>query len=133
MIDFATLERPPSPNTYLVAPPGLCRAAEPELAAPKFPQAAPVVRDAFFRMAAKQPRVTYGAKDDTGLQYELVQRSALFRFPDTITVRFIPLAEGGSTLAIYSRSQVGYSDMGVNRKRVQAWLAALDAEVRAAP
>jgi len=133
MIDFATLTLPPSPNTYLVAPPGLCRAAEPHEAAPRYTQSAPVVRDAFLRVVAKQPRVTAGDKDEAGLQYEFVQRSAVFRFPDTVTVRFIPLAEGGATLAIYSRSKVGYSDMGVNRKRVQGWLVALDAELRGQP
>lgn len=133
MIDFATLQRPSSPNTCLVAPPGLCGAAEADSAAPKFPYPAAHVRDAFFRMVGRQPRVTHGAKDEAGLQYEVIQRSAFWRFPDSITVRFIPLPEGGSTLAIYSRSLTGYSDFGVNRKRVEAWLAALDVEVRTAP
>jgi len=133
MIAFETLERPASPNTFLVAPPGLCRNATPDLAGPRFPQDAPAVRDAFLRMVAHQPRVTYGAKDEAGLQYEFVQRSAVFRFPDTVTVRFIPLEAGGSTLAAYSSSKVGYSDMGVNAKRMQAWLAALDVELQQAP
>jgi uncharacterized protein (DUF1499 family) len=35
----------------------------------------------------------------------------------------------GSTLAIYSRSLIGRSDLGVNRARVTRWLAALEASL----
>ena len=38
----------------------------------------------------------------------------------------------GSSLAIYSRSQIGKSDLGVNRKRVTDLLDALDKRVAAA-
>jgi uncharacterized protein (DUF1499 family) len=131
MIDFATLTLPASPNTYLIAPPGLCRAATPHEAAPVFAQDAPAVRAAFAKVAMGEPRVTAEGRDDAGLADDYVQRSALMRFPDTISVRFIPLEAGGSTLALYSRSKVGYSDMGVNKKRVQRWMTLLKAELGA--
>jgi len=63
------------------------------------------------------------------LRFDLVQRSALFRFPDTVSIEVIPLGDSRSTLAIYSRSTYGYSDLGVNRKRIERWLARL-AETR---
>jgi uncharacterized protein (DUF1499 family) len=44
------------------------------------------------------------------------------RFPDTINVLIIPISADASTLALYSRSQIGYSDWGVNRKRLERWL-----------
>ena len=47
--------------------------------------------------------------------HRYVQRSALMGFPDTIVVRFFDRAGGRSTLALYSRSQLGHVDMGVNR------------------
>jgi uncharacterized protein (DUF1499 family) len=59
------------------------------------------------------------------MQYDYIQRTELMRYPDSITVRFIPLADGQSTLAIYSRSHYGRSDFGVNQARIRAWLAAL--------
>ncbi len=59
-------------------------------------------------------------------QLEFEQRSFLFRFPDLVSVRFLPLGESQSTLVIYSRSLLGYSDLGVNRSRVRNWLDALD-------
>ena len=54
-----------------------------------------------------------------------VQRSLVFRFPDTIWIQVLPLDANRSTLAIYSRSAYGRYDFGVNRSRVQAWLAAI--------
>jgi uncharacterized protein (DUF1499 family) len=47
-------------------------------------------------------------------------------FPDSITVRFIPLTPDSATLAIYSRSHYGRNDFGVNEARIRAWLTALE-------
>ena len=57
-----------------------------------------------------------------------MQRSRLFRFPDYITAEAME-TDGGSALAIYSRAVIGYSDIGVNRKRIMAWLDALSAQL----
>ena len=46
-------------------------------------------------------------------------------FPDTIQVDFLSLGENRSTLAIYSRSKYGYSDLGTNRARIERWLSRL--------
>jgi uncharacterized protein (DUF1499 family) len=52
------------------------------------------------------------------------------RFPDTIVVRYLRLGENRSTLAIYSRSQLGRYDLGVNLARIERWLDKLRQEVR---
>jgi uncharacterized protein (DUF1499 family) len=44
------------------------------------------------------------------------------RFPDTVDALVVGRGEGRSTVALYSRSQVGYSDLGVNRARIARWL-----------
>ena len=77
-------------------------------------------------MIAHQPRTREIAGNPDTRQYDYMQRSWLFRFPDTVTVRFIALGAGRSTLAVYSRSHYGYSDLGVNQARVRAWLSALN-------
>jgi uncharacterized protein (DUF1499 family) len=54
-----------------------------------------------------------------------VQRSRFWGFPDYVSVRAVDLGDGSSALAIFSRSRYGASDLGVNRARVDAWLARL--------
>ena len=66
--------------------------------------------------------------DQDGLQYQYRQRSLVFRFPDFVDVRYIPIDDHTSTLAIYSRAKYGYSDFGVNKKRVEMWLALLQSQ-----
>jgi uncharacterized protein (DUF1499 family) len=57
----------------------------------------------------------------------ILQHTRLMRFPDTIDIEVLPAAGTQSTLAIYSRSLIGHGDLGVNRARIERWLAALDA------
>ena len=124
MIDFAVLERPKSPNTYLVAPEGLCRNATPDRVAPVFSGGPERLRDAFLRLMRSEPNVSDGPATGDPLAYTFVAVTPLLRFKDDVDVRFLAV-DGGASLAIYSRSRVGYSDLGANRKRVEAWLQAL--------
>jgi uncharacterized protein (DUF1499 family) len=54
-----------------------------------------------------------------------VLRSRVFGFPDYASVRVLDGAAGTSSLAIFARARFGRSDLGVNRARVEKWLAAL--------
>ena len=76
-------------------------------------------------MISAEPRLTAVATDDATLTDRYIQRSALMGYPDTIVVHFFDLPDGRSTLALYSRSQLGHGDMGVNRARIERWLAKL--------
>lgn len=123
-IDFATLRPADTPNRYLVCPENYC-AAPPDRISPIFAMPVAALRERWREMLQRQPRITQARMDETGLQHDIVQRSRFIRFPDSITVRFIPLPDGRSTLAVYSRSHYGRDDFGVNRERIEAWLAAL--------
>ena len=125
-VDFATIDTIGRENTYLVCPPDLC-GQDPDRASPVFPVPATDLRNQWFSMIGGQPRIDWIASDEEILQYDFVQRTRLMRYPDSITVRFLPLEAGRSTLAIYSRSHYGRSDFGVNKERIDAWLAALGA------
>ena len=129
MIDFAAIELPTSPNTYLVCFEEACPTAAAHRPSPIFEAPAPQVKDAWFTVMDAQKRLRLTDEDPAALQYEFVQRSAIFRFPDTITVKFVPLDDAQSTVLVYSRSKYGHSDLGVNKKRVDAWLAAVEAEL----
>jgi uncharacterized protein (DUF1499 family) len=129
MLDFATLKLPRSPNTYLLAPDGLCPSAAPHGPAPVFKAAPATVRDALLAVAAGEPRTSVLERDDAAMAVELVQKSRLFKFPDLISVRFMPAADGATIMAIYSRARLGYRDFGVNRARVERWVGAMRAKL----
>jgi uncharacterized protein (DUF1499 family) len=122
-VDFASLKRPSSPNTFLMAPEGLCRAAKVDQASPVYAVSAPKLRQAFLSVVIAQPRLSHTLADEPELYDDFVVRSALFRFPDLVSVQFLAHGKGQSTLALYSRSVYGRSDLGVNRRRSLAWLA----------
>ena len=125
-VSFERLERRKTGNDGLACPVGLCRART-DAISPVFPIGAAELRQVFTRLIALVPRVSLVAENDRDLTDRYIQRSAVMGFPDTIVVRFLDLPDGRSTLAIYSRSQLGSGDFGVNRARVKAWLAMLQA------
>ena len=126
-IDFASLERKASPNQYLIAPDGATPRAKPDSESPVFGVAPDQLRDAFLAVTSEAPRTKLLNQSADGLRLSLVQRSAVLRFPDYIDVSILPAAVDGdgSTIAIYSRSRFGYSDLGVNQRRVEEWMTAL--------
>lgn len=123
-VAFETLARRTTPNDALACPPGICQ-AQSEVTPPEYAASATDLREAFARVITAEPRLTAVASDDATLTDRYIQRSALMRYPDTIVVRFFDLPEGRSTIALYSRSQLGHGDMGVNRARIERWLAKL--------
>jgi uncharacterized protein (DUF1499 family) len=127
-IDFASLERKASPNQYLIAPVGATPRAKPDAESPVFAVPPERLRDAFLAVVSEAPRTKLLNQSVDGLRLSLVQRSALLRFPDYIDVSIMPgpgADADGSTIAIYSRSRFGYSDLGVNQRRVEEWMTAL--------
>ncbi len=118
-VDFAELKLTDKPNQFLMCPPGLCD-ADPHADSPVFDVSVEQLRERWREVLAVQPRVELLVEDEEGQQFDYVQRSARFRFPDIITVRFISVSSSQSTLAIYSRSIFGKSDLGVNRERIEA-------------
>lgn len=123
LIDFADLARTGRPNDYLVCPPGVCRSV-PDEVSPILHAPVSRLREEWNTLIAEQPRTSLLSESSTG-QLDVVQRSGFVGFPDIITVRFYSLGNDRSTLALYSRSQYGHWDLGVNRRRVQTWLREL--------
>jgi len=87
------------------------------------------LRKALNRALKTERRLTRVDISDQPPTDRFVQRSETLRFPDTVVVRYIALPDQRSTLAIYSRSQLGHSDLGVNQARIERWLEKLSREV----
>ncbi len=128
-IDFAALTLTWRPNQFLVLPQGFTARATPHAASPVFTKTPDEVLDALKRVALSEPRTTLLADTRAARQLSFVQRSKTFRFPDFIDAEAIPLAGGQTALAVYSRAKYGIRDFGVNRARVERWLAALRREL----
>ncbi|HTZ78364.1 MAG TPA: DUF1499 domain-containing protein [Stellaceae bacterium] len=127
-VDFARLALGARDNVYLLCPrePAIC-SAPPDGASPVFALGAMALRDRLLQMVAEEPRVRLISEDAAHRHLVFIARSVLLRFPDIVTVEILPMGPGQSTLAILSRSRYGRSDFGVNRRRVEAWIAKLKA------
>lgn len=136
-VDFETLEPGPEPHWFLACPPTHCGDLA-HMAAPVFDRPVAQLEEAFRAMVDRRetmrPLPPLGPAEETPAggrrQVSFEARTPVLRFPDTVTVRFYHLGENRSSLAIYSRSHYGYSDLGKNEERVRALLTALAAEVR---
>nr|WP_171207305.1 MULTISPECIES: DUF1499 domain-containing protein [unclassified Ruegeria] len=72
------------------------------------------------RIAQATPRTTVLAGSVEQGMVTYITRTKLFGFPDYTTVQ-----QDGDTLRIYARLRFGRRDFGVNRDRVERWLALL--------
>jgi uncharacterized protein (DUF1499 family) len=127
-LDFTTLQLPASPNTCLLTPsvaPG-----QGHLHRDPLPAAPDAVMAALDRVAASMPRSFPLARFPARNQAQWVVRSALMNYPDIVVAEAAQVV-GGTGLWLYSRSLIGWSDMGVNRARVMTWLEALESALRA--
>jgi uncharacterized protein (DUF1499 family) len=59
---------------------------------------------------------------------EATETTFFFRFKDDVVVRARPAPGGGSLVDMRSISRVGGSDVGLNAKRVRAFLADLQSQ-----
>lgn len=125
-VDFATLQKPDKPNAYLACPSATCPSYVPDMEPPVFEMDAAALRALAATVWGNQPGVTLVEAPASGTSMRFVQRTPWLKFPDTISVRFVPVSDKQSTVAIYSRSQIGHSDLGANETRVKRWLDVLE-------
>jgi uncharacterized protein (DUF1499 family) len=128
-LDFASLALSWKPNQFLVLPNGFAAKAKPHAASPVFAKTPDQVLDALKKVALAEPRTSVLSEDRAARQLALVQKSKTFRFPDFITAEAVPIGPGQTALAIYGRAKLGIRDFGVNRARIERWLAALQREL----
>lgn len=126
IIDFKTLRLHSKPNQFLIAPEGFCEEARVHDFAEIFGQPVDQLQDTLLQIILETARIVEVDQDEARRQFAFVATTALMRFKDDVNVQFIEIGPEQSSFAIYSRSRVGYGDMGANRKRVMAWLDQLD-------
>ena len=115
-VDPATVTDRGAENSYLLAAGGDAGPVE----VPLPPDQAAARLDA---IALATPRTTRLAGQGDFVTY--LTRSAAMGFPDYTSVRILPTATGSQVL-IFARSRFGQKDFGVNRARVEDWVARLN-------
>jgi uncharacterized protein (DUF1499 family) len=123
-VDWATLKRHRTENDALVCQATLCPNAKPDREPKSYaiPPAELLARLKTIALAEPDTCELPSGRPDRAARF--LQHTRLMRFPDTIDAEVFS-ADGGATLAIYSRSLIGRKDFGVNGARVTRWLAAL--------
>ena len=128
-IDLRSLSRGSAPNEALACPSGLC-SAEADFETPVYDLPLDALRALLSELVASEPRTELVAESAELDQRVYLQRSSVFGFPDRIRVQMVRLPEGVSAI-LHSQAVYGWWDLGVNRRRVEDWLARLEAAVAA--
>lgn len=127
-IDLRTLVRTSSPNDAMACPPATCT-AEADLQSPHFALEAEQLADIVRSVVTAQARTELAREEPEIGQLVFVQRSRIFGFADTIWIQTID-DESRASVIVYSRSNLGFWDLGVNRRRVHDWLSEIETAVQ---
>jgi uncharacterized protein (DUF1499 family) len=122
-VDPRAIPKPATPNHWLIRPVG--GDARP----PNYRLDAPGLAELIDAVALAQPRTERVAGSVASGHMTYLTRTPLMGYPDFVSFR-VYATETGSSFAVFSRSRFGRSDLGANRKRMETWLAAIDAAVR---
>lgn len=124
--DRAAPVRSPTPNDALFCTAGLCAEVAVDKVLPDFaePPARLIERiDAAMRAVDPNARRVDDGGDPARARY--VTRTPFMRFPDTNSFEAVALEGGRTGLVAHARAQLGRSDLGNNRKRLEAVLEKL--------
>ena len=117
--DFNQPTRSGKLNDTLACPPDACAKGLPDLETPHYQIAAPALFEIARQVVAKLPGKSklIGA-NPVGMRLRAVVYSPAIRIPSTVSVMVEPTSDGGADLYVYSRSQIGYYDMGRNTANI---------------
>jgi uncharacterized protein (DUF1499 family) len=123
-VSIAELRSPLPKAGFVACPPDYCSAAK-AIASPVFELPRDRLRDYWIEVISGEKRLVSVAANPEPWRLVYIQHSPILRFPDIVTVEFVPLGPNRSSIAIYSRSRYGEYDFSKNRKRVERWLVLL--------
>lgn len=123
--DPLTVKSSETPNSFRMAPAG-STSERIDAISPAYTEDAVVLAEAFDEFVRKQRATVRIAGLPPELFMTYVQRTEKLKFPDYISVKFIGLEDGTTSIAVYSRSRYGYADLGMNQARVERWVKTLD-------
>jgi uncharacterized protein (DUF1499 family) len=125
-VDFAALSRSNTPTDALACPEQLCKAKADFTIAPiamPADKVKAVIEQALVERREQKTATVAASTKGAGFNtISYVARTRLMQFPDVLHVR-LEEKDGKTLLALYSASQLGSSDFGVNKARIGDLLA----------
>ena len=119
--DFSLNQRSPTPNDALACSPGLC--TDPDFEIIPFEDAPAIAIERLSqRLMASDPLARRVDDRKDPVEARFVTHSPLMRFPDVIHLEARAMPDGRTGIMAYARAQLGKSDLGKNRARLEALL-----------
>jgi uncharacterized protein (DUF1499 family) len=120
-VDFGALTRSSTSNDALACPPGRCGATKVDIETKPSAMTSQAIVDAIKAALAASGEGIAPNSDaivNTRRTLSFVIRTPVMRFPDTLTIE---IEDGGAsrTVSLYSASQIGQSDLGANKARIE--------------
>jgi uncharacterized protein (DUF1499 family) len=122
MIDLRSAVKSGRPNQYLVAPDGYLAGETADEVSPVFSRSPAEVLEALVALLKTRSGLEDLEVDEALGRIAYVAR--VFVFKDDVDIA-VTEEDGGTGLVVFSRSRVGHSDLGVNRRRVRTLLSDL--------
>lgn len=119
-------------NDTLACPPSACTKGLPDLETPHFRLPAKTLFAIVEKVVKTLPGKTklIGA-NPVGTRLRAIVYSPAIRIPSTLSVMVRPTSDGGADLYAYSRSQIGYYDMGRNTDNITRLMDRIAGEIEA--
>ena len=130
--DFSVPSRTGKLNDSLACPADDCRKGIPDIETRRYDLSPPALFAVIEKVVRRLPgKVRIVGANPINTRLRAIVFSPALRMPSTLSLMVTPARGGGSLLYIYSRSQIGYYDLGRNTANVVALIAAIDDQLAA--
>ena len=126
VVNFETIAIEPGGDHFLACPVDYCQMANPDQVSLVYPITVNALRNRLLDYIDSQLRVDIKTMDIPNLQFDFLAYQGTNPFPDVVTIQLYDLGGNRSSIAVYSRTLKGESDVGANRARVLRLLQALE-------
>lgn len=127
IVEITKVQKTPKPNQYLVCPEGFCE-ENIDSTSPVFNAPVDKIRQILANLESKDVSLTKVNVDTAGMREKYVMRSPFWKFPNLISVEYIPLENDQSTIAIYAQAQLGQSDLNANKAFIDQLLSEISSQ-----
>ncbi|MEP2980721.1 MAG: hypothetical protein ABJO86_14615 [Lentilitoribacter sp.] len=128
IVEIANVQKTRKPNQYLVCPEAFCE-EKIDRASPVFNAPVDKIRQILASIAGGDANFTKVNADTAGMREKYIMRSPFWKFPNLISVEYIPLENDQSTLAIYAQAQLGQSDLNANKAFIDQLLSEISSQI----